>query len=94
MNDSPFPEIPHISVSVDGVANLLHNLNPHKATGPDRIPAYFLKEFSHEIASNLTLIFQSSYIMVYYLQNGNPQISSQYLRKMTALKHVTTDWFL
>ena len=60
MNDSPFPEIPHISVSVNGVANLLHNLNPHKATGPDGIPAYFLKELSHEIAPFLTLIFQSS----------------------------------
>ena len=60
MNDSPFPEIPHISVSVNGVANLLHNLNPHKATGPDGIPAYFLKELSHEIAPSLTLIFQSS----------------------------------
>ena len=45
---------------VDGVANLLHNLNPHKATGPDGIPAYFLKECSIETAPILTLIFQCS----------------------------------
>lgn len=60
LNDSPFPEISHISISVDGVANLLQNLNPHKATGPDGIPAYFLKECSNEIAPILTLIFQCS----------------------------------
>ena len=62
LNDPPFPEISHISISVDGVANLLCNLNPHKATGPDRIPAYFLKECSIEIAPILTfnLIFQCS----------------------------------
>ena len=60
LNDSPFPEISPISVSVDGVANLLQNLNPHKATGPDGIPAYLLKECSNEIAPILTLIFQCS----------------------------------
>ena len=57
LNDSPFPEILPISVSVDGVANLLQNLNPHKASGPDGIPAYLLKECSNEIAPILTLIF-------------------------------------
>ena len=60
LNDSSFPEIPNIPVSVKGVANLLHNLNPHKATGPDGIPAYFLKELSYEIAPILTKNFQSS----------------------------------
>ena len=60
LNDSPFPKISHISISVDGVANLLHNLNPHKDTGPDGIPVYFLKECSIEIAPILTLIFQCS----------------------------------
>ena len=60
LNDYPFPKISHISISVDGVANLLHNLNPHKATGLDGIPAYFLKGCSLEIAPILTLIFQCS----------------------------------
>ena len=60
LNDSPFLEISPISISVDGVANLLQNLNPHKATGPDGIPAYLLKECSNEIAPILTLIFQCS----------------------------------
>ena len=60
MNGIPFPEIPHISISEEGVANLLRTLNHHKATGPDNIPAYFLKELSEELAPILTLIFQSS----------------------------------
>jgi len=40
--------------TVEGVTNLLHNLKPHKATGPDSIPAYFLKILSHEITQILT----------------------------------------
>ena len=39
MNNSPFTEISNLSVSEEGVANLLHNLSAHKATGPDGIPA-------------------------------------------------------
>ena len=38
----PFPNMPTISVSVDGVSILLGNLNIHRATGPDNIPAYVL----------------------------------------------------
>ena len=49
-----------MSVSVEEVANLLHQLKPHKAIGPDGIPVYFLKEMSHEIAPILSLMFQSS----------------------------------
>ena len=45
---------------MDGVANLLQNQNPHKATGSDGIPARFLKEFLNEISPILTLIFQCS----------------------------------
>ena len=38
----------------------IRSLSPHKATGLDGIPAYFLKECSIEIAPILTLIFQCS----------------------------------
>ena len=75
LNDSPFPEISHISVSLGGVTNLIQNLNPHKATRPDGIPAYFLKEFLNKIAPILTLIFQSSIHQGYiYRMNGRLQI--------------------
>ena len=57
-NSSSFCQ--HIFILVSGVTNLLQNINSHKATGPGGIPAYFLKEFSNEIAPILTLIFQCS----------------------------------
>ena len=37
-----------------------YRIYSHKAIEPDEIPAYFLKEFSNEIAQILTLIFQCS----------------------------------
>ena len=55
-----FPDILSISISVEEVASLLSGLNHHKVTGPDNIPAYFLKELSNELAPILTLIFHSS----------------------------------
>ena len=45
---------------MEEVAGLLSGLNHHKATGPDNITAYFLKELSNKLVPILTLIFQSS----------------------------------
>ena len=60
MDASPFPEISPITISIKGVANLLSNLKLHKASGPDNIPVFFLKETANEIAPILAQIFQSS----------------------------------
>lgn len=60
MEDSPFPQISPVNVTVEGVASLLTNLKPHKAPGPDNIPAFFLKETANEIAPILTHIYKSS----------------------------------
>ena len=59
-NDSSFPEITHISVSIGGVIILLHNLNLHNASGPDEIPACFSYRIFKRNCTILTLIFQSS----------------------------------
>ena len=50
------------------MAQLLHNLKPHKAAGPDRLPSRFLKEVANEIALPLSLIFQAS------LNQGAPPV--------------------
>ena len=50
LEDVPFPSIPV----------LMGNLNVHKATGPDCIPARLLKELSMELARALTHIVQAS----------------------------------
>ena len=57
MEDVPFPQISPINVSVEGVASLLTNLKPHKAPGPDNIPAFLLKETANEI---VPLFYQCS----------------------------------
>lgn len=53
---NPFPEIPPIHVHSDGVSQLLHNLKPREAAGPDNLPSYFLKEVAYEISPALLFI--------------------------------------
>ncbi|XP_072030539.1 uncharacterized protein [Amphiura filiformis] len=52
--------ISKIHVNCHGVAKLLRNLKPHKASGPDGVPAKLLKEVAEEIAPAVTLLFQAS----------------------------------
>ena len=59
---SSYPDMPLIDVHVNGVAKLLSGLNPHKATGPDQLPARILKEVADEIAPAMTLLFQASLV--------------------------------
>jgi hypothetical protein len=49
-----------ITINTEGVQNLLQHLKPNKATGPDDIPAKFLKEVNIEISPLISLIFQAS----------------------------------
>ena len=53
-----FPQI----VEENGIRLLLQNLDPHKAQGPDGIPARFLKETSIHIVPTLTLNIQEKEI--------------------------------
>ena len=56
---SPFSAMQKIIVSPNGVAKLLCELKPHKASGPDSIPTYILKVAADEISPVLTKIFQT-----------------------------------
>ena len=56
-----YPEMPNITISQEGVQRLLKKINPHKASGPDMIPARILKDFSDVIAPVLTVIFQKTF---------------------------------
>ena len=56
------PPISQIMVEVDGVYNLLTNLDPqipHKAAGADGIPSKLLKKTASQMAPLLTFIFQA-----------------------------------
>ena len=54
----PYPPIPDIDISREGVLKLLKKINPNKASGPDMIPARILKDLAEELAPILTEIFQ------------------------------------
>ena len=47
---SPYLPMPKIIITIPGVLKLLSEINPHKASGPDNIPARVLKETASEIA--------------------------------------------
>ena len=55
-----YPAMDSIEITIEGVISLLTNLNPNKASGPDKICNRFLKEFVAEIAPCLTVLFQAS----------------------------------
>ena len=64
--------MPAISISTQGICNLLCNLDASKAMGPDRISPYILKYCAAEISPILQLIFTQS------LNTG--QLPSDWLR--------------
>ena len=58
--NAPYPVMPDLYISCDGVQNLLETLDPNKAPGPDNIPTRILKFCAKEIAPVLTVIFLQS----------------------------------
>ena len=54
------PKIQDIVITTNGIAKLLSKIKPNKASGPDNIPAKFLKETADELAPALSLLFQAS----------------------------------
>jgi len=60
LNPQHLNDINPLTISTEGVAHLLQNIDPGKSGGPDGIPGRFLKELSFEIAPALTLIFETS----------------------------------
>ena len=47
------PNLNQIIVTSLGFQKLLESLNLNKASGPDDVPTYILRELSHELASGL-----------------------------------------
>ena len=43
LEENTFPHIPPVNIMTEGVLQLLQELDPHKASGPDGIPSKFLK---------------------------------------------------
>ena len=58
---SPYLSMPEIIITSPGVQKLLSEINPHKAHGPDNIPARVLKEAAFVLVPMLTHLFQQFY---------------------------------
>ena len=54
------PEIQPIHIETQGVCTFLSDLDPHKASGPDGIPARLLKELAYSVATIVALIFNAT----------------------------------
>jgi len=60
LGSSPYPDLQSFGTSVEEVYNLLTQVDPFKATGPDDIPPKLLKEMAFELSPSLTVLFNSS----------------------------------
>ena len=58
--DSTHPTMQDICITKLGVYNILSQLDPHKAEGPDGIPACVLKELAFDLAPIFTHLYQQS----------------------------------
>ena len=60
LGPSPHPSMPRVVVTLKGVHDLLGNLQPNKAAGPDGIHPRVLKEIKDDLAPVLVDFFQRS----------------------------------
>jgi len=91
------PSYLDISIDVNGVAKLMQELDASKASGPNRIPACFLKMFYIELAPIITFVFQYSIYQAttwpLFLRIVNRQTLFQSIKRATVLCAITTDQF-
>ena len=88
---SPYPTMPDISITTQGIENLLNDLKICKASGPDTISARILKEISDIIAPILKIIFQISLNTGRVPTDWTTAYVTQFSRKAAILYLPTTD---
>ena len=60
LNGVPFPILDSLTITTEGVAKLLRNLNPAKASGPDNIPNLVMKTCADAITPSPAAIYNTS----------------------------------
>ena len=92
VSGTPYPEMPQITVTPEGVKKLLMDLQPNKASGPDQLPARILKECAEELAPILSAIFNQlePQLAIFHLTGLCP-ISPLFLKRVTKICPVITD---
>ena len=92
-----YPAMDSIDITIEGVTRLLTNLNPNKASGPDKISNRFLKEFAAEFAEfaaeSFLMIGKKAFVVLIFkkrdrssLANHQPNSLASVIYKM--LEHI------
>ena len=81
------PLMPDIKISAAGILNLLKNLIPKKAAGPDRITPVFLQELRVELAPIIKVLFERSLEfgavpLIWNPANGSPIVGEPDIQKL------------
>lgn len=77
---SPHPTMTGLKIQPAGVTKLLRDLKPHKASGPDSIPTFFLQVAAEELSPILSRL---PLTVKMYHQIGGVPTSSLFTRKAT-----------
>lgn len=59
-SDPSLPSVSPIQIHAERIVQLLQNIQAHKTSGPNNLPACFLKGVANEIAFVLTIISQAT----------------------------------
>ena len=54
------PDIPEINVDIEGIRQLMKNLDCSKPNGPDKVQSWFLKLMAHKLSAGMRLILRAS----------------------------------
>ena len=60
IRDPQSPAINDLEITTNGVQKLMEDLDPFKASGPDKVPPYILKELADQMAPVYQILFQAS----------------------------------
>jgi len=90
MEGEPYPCIQSISITAQGIAQLLQEPDPSKACGLDGIPTKLLKE-TFTISPMLTLIFNASLVQGKPPSDWKKAFVTPVHKKVHKLVHPTTD---
>ena len=91
--NSPYPDMPEITIQIEGVKKLLNGINVSKAIGPDEIPNQALKITADEIAPILAFISNNPWILASSHSIGEVQKFFLSSRRETLLILPTTDLY-
>ena len=58
IRDPQAPAINDLEITTNGVQKLMKNLDPFKASGPDKVPPYILKELADQMTPFTKFFFR------------------------------------